>query len=306
MSLYEKYRPTSFDKVAGNDQLIEDLRSIISKDDPPHVFLFTGPRGCGKTTIGTILAHELGVAPEDFVDLDSADFRGIDTVRDMRRNSQYKALKGERRAWLIDECHKMTNDAQNALLKGLEKPPSHCFYILCTTDPDKLLTTVRSRCVTYTVKPLIEQHMVALLHKVARAEGEKVERPILQAIFEKSLGHSRDALQLLEQVLATPPEKRMEFVNKAEVVKEAGDKIVKALLGMNGWKAVKEELKTIDDNDVEQVRRAALGYAMKVLLGDKDNDLAAAVLDEFKEPFFNSGKPGLVLACYTVIRGQRI
>lgn len=301
MSLYQKYRPTDLDQVVGNEKLVEQLGTMLAKDDPPHAYLLVGPYGCGKTTIGRIIARRLGAVAEDFDEKDSADFRGIDTIRDIRRNSGYKALRGERRVWLIDECAKLTNDAQHALLKGLEDPPAHAYYVLCTTDPDKLLPTIRSRCVTYQVQRLTDREMVRLLHKVSSAEGERLDRALLAAIAERSDGHSRDALQLLEQVLAAGPDDRMGVVESAEMLKATSIRLVQALLGRHGWKAVAAEVEKVAEDDLESVRRGVMVYCSKVLLGG-ENDRAAEVLDEFREPFFSSGLPGLVLACYRVAR----
>ena len=301
MSLYIDHRPTSFDQVAGNEKLVEQFRALLAKDDPPHAYLLMGPSGCGKTTIGRIVSRELGVSDDDFVEVDSADFRGIDTIRDMRRNALYRAMRGERRMWLLDECHKLSNDAQNALLKGLEDPPAHAYFVLCTTDPDKLLPTIRGRCVAFQVQRLTEREMVRLLHKVSSAEGARVDRQVLAAIADRADGHSRDALQILEKVLAVQADDRMGVVEDSETLKSTTTRLVQALLGQRGWRAVAEEIKKIGDDDLEQVRRGVLGYCTRVLTGG-DNDKAGEILEEFAEPFFNSGLAGLVLACYRVCR----
>lgn len=301
VSLYIDHRPTDFDQVVGNEKLVEQLKTLLAKTDPPHAYLLTGPSGCGKTTIGRIIASHLGVSDDDFVEVDSADFRGIDTIRDMRRNALYRAMRGTRRMWLMDECHKLSNDAQNALLKGLEDPPAHAYFVLATTDPDKLLPTIKGRCVTFQVQKLADREMVRLLHKVSSKEGERVDRAVLQAIAERADGHSRDALQILEKVLVASSDDRMAVVEGSETLKSTTARLVQALLGRQGWKAVAEEIQKIGEDDFEQVRRGVLGYCTKVLLGG-ENDKAGEVLDEFREPFFSSGMAGLVLACYRVAR----
>ena len=176
MSLFNKYRPTSFDEIKGNKQIISSLPELLQKDDRPHSFLIHGPTGCGKTTIGRIIANELGCVGSDFREVDSADFRGIDTIREIRKNSLFKPLEGKVRVWLIDECNKLTNDAQNALLKILEDSPPHVYFVLCTTDPQKLIPAIKGRCAQYQVAPLLERELFGLLRKIARDEGETLEK----------------------------------------------------------------------------------------------------------------------------------
>ena len=126
MGLYQKYRPTNLKDFFGNDGLKRDLKPFLEgRRTPPKSILFTGPSGCGKTTLARILAYTIGCAEGDINELDTADFRGIDSIRDIRRQMNLVPLGGQARVWILDECHKLTNDAQNALLKALENPPAH-------------------------------------------------------------------------------------------------------------------------------------------------------------------------------------
>ena len=124
MSLYLKYRPNSFDEMVGNEDVVQVLKSQLKGKQTPHSILFHGPTGCGKTTLGRIVANELGAKGSDLREVDSADFRGIDTIRDIRKQSTYKPLESPCRVWILDEVHKLTNDAQNAMLKALEDTPA--------------------------------------------------------------------------------------------------------------------------------------------------------------------------------------
>lgn len=299
MSLYQRYRPNSFDDVAGakNKATVETLRKVVASADPPHAYLIHGPRGCGKTTLGRIVGRELGCSDLDFVEVDSADFRGVDAVRDIRRNSQYKGVNSGRRVWLLDECHKMTNDAMNALLKGLEDPPAHAYFVLCTTDPEKLLPTVRSRCSAFLVHQLAPDEMLRLLARIAAKEDAQLGRPALQAIVDRAGGHCRDAIQMLELVIADPNAALDSFeTSRAKTID-----LCRALIQGNGWKAVASIIVDLKDEDVEQVRRAVIGYC-SAILSKEENDRAGEVLSEFVEPFYNSGWPGFILSAYTVVR----
>ena len=132
MSLYLQYRPIELSQLKGNADIVATLEGMLdNRTSCPHAFLLHGPTGCGKTTIGRIIASSLGCKDSDFTEVDSADFRGIDTIREIRKSSQFMPTHGDVRVWLIDECHKMTNDAQNALLKILEDTPTHIYFVLC-------------------------------------------------------------------------------------------------------------------------------------------------------------------------------
>lgn len=133
--LYQAYRPRTFDEVVGNKEAIRTLESFIKRDisEVPHAFLFSGPSGCGKTTLARILAKKLGCSDANFVEIDSADFRGIDTIREIRRQMRLAPVGGGScRVWLIDECHKLTGDAQSALPpQGLRRYPFPCLFPSC-------------------------------------------------------------------------------------------------------------------------------------------------------------------------------
>ena len=304
MSLATKYRPDTFEGIAGskNKEVAKSLAALVAQPDPPHAYLFHGPSGCGKTTLGRLVATGLGCSEDDFREVDSADFRGIDTIREIRRNSHFKGLRGERRVWLIDECHKMTNDAQNALLKGLEDPPSHCYYVLATTEPEKLLPTIVSRCVGFSVYPLADDEMLRLLHRTAGKEDKPQPRAVLQSIVAASHGRPRFALSSLEKLIADP-EAGEAALASVELVKSKSIDLCRVLMNSQGWKAVSHILSELKDEDVESIRRAVMGYCANVLLRG-ENDKAALIMDEFVAPFYDSGYPGLVHACYTVVRGN--
>lgn len=314
MSLYQKYRPTSFDEIVGNETVVANLRGLLSQGDPPHAFLFQGPTGCGKTTLGRIVSIELGCSEQDYKEIDTADFRGIETTRQIRHNAHYKALAGHRRAWLIDEAHKLTNDAQNALLKGLEDPPEHCYFILATTDPDKLLDTIKGRCSIHIVKPLSIPETIRLLGKICVKEKAPLSKKILDAIARKAsvswldsddraTCYPRHALQILEKVVVADPSDQIKVVEETASIAVNTDSLVTVMLKRQGWKAVASVLEAISEDDIESVRRGVLGYCRKVLLNGED-DMAAEIINQFSANFFDSGLAGLTLACYMAVKSS--
>lgn len=298
MSLYLKYRPNTFDEIIGNSDIVEILKNQLSDQGISHSLLFHGPTGCGKTTLGRIVANELGAKGTDLREVDSADFRGIDTIREIRKQSAYKPLEGPCRVWILDECHKLTGDAQTALLKALEDTPKHVYYILCTTDPQKLLSTIKGRCAQYQVNLLTDREMKILLKRVVKAEDEKLSKEVYDTIIQDSLGHPRNALQILMQVLATSPDKRGQVAIQAAEKQSATIELCRALLNHKSWKEIAGILSGLKGEDPEQIRRAVLGYCQAVLLGNRPNPIAATIMQEFIEPFYNTGFPGLVFACY--------
>lgn len=303
MTLYIKHRPVDLLGVKGNEDIVAALENmLLNKDSCPHSFLLHGPTGCGKTTIARIIAKELGCAGSDYKEIDSADFRGIDTVREISKQCMYKPLEGAVRVFVVDECHKLTGDAQNAFLKRLEDTPSHVYFILCTTEPNKLLPTIRGRCSQFQVKQLNEKTLLRLLRQVVTAEEETLEQEIYDIIIQDSLGHPRNALTILEQVLSVPAVKRLKMAKQGLLEQSQSIDLCQLLIKPGtSWKPVSVILQGLKDQDPEGIRRQVLGYAQAVLL-KSDDVRAGLIMEEFLEPTYNSGFPQIVFACYTIIK----
>jgi DNA polymerase-3 subunit gamma/tau len=302
MSLYLKHRPTTLEQVKGNEDVISSLTSMLSnKKTCPHVFLFNGLSGCGKTTLGRIVANILGCGESDLSEINSANFRGIDTVRDIIRNVSYKPINGPCRVWIIDEVHKWTNDAQNAALKLLEDTPEHAYFILCTTQPEKLIKEIHGRCQKFQVKPLNDNQMTALLRKVVREEAQTLEKDIYAQIVQDSFGQPRNALQILEQVLNIPENRRLEAAKQVAEQQSQTIELCRSLIKGGRWKEISVILKGLKDQDPESIRRQVLGYFQAVLLNN-DNPKAGLIMERFADPFYNNGFADLVLNCYIIIK----
>lgn len=301
MNLHLKYRPQTFEEMYGNADILQALQnSLQDEENRPHSFLLHGPTGCGKTTLGRIIAKELGCTGSDYREVDSADFRGIDTVREMRKQSQFRPIEGPCRIWLLDECHRLSVDAMNALLKALEDTPKHVYFILCTTEPEKLIKTIRGRCSQYQVSPLSDKEMKKLLRHVVKNEEEKLDKEIYEQIIQDSLGLPRNALQILAQVLSVEADKRLQTAKRSAEIQLQTIELCRSLLQGAGWRKIANILSGLKGEDPESIRRAVLGYCSSVLL-KAENNQAGLIMEEFIEPFYNTGFPGLVCACFSII-----
>ncbi len=220
--LYREWRPQTFSKVVAQKATVKSLRQAVERGRVGHAYLFAGPRGTGKTSVAKILAKAVncadGVGGEpcnvcgscqavnggtslDVVEVDAASNRGIDEIRSLKEKIQYPPGSGQKRVYIIDEVHMLTQEAANALLKTLEEPPAYLLFILATTDPDKLPATVHSRCQRFDFHRLGVEDIRARLEEVAKAEGVEAEEAALTYIARRADGGLRDALSLLDQAL---------------------------------------------------------------------------------------------------------
>jgi len=222
--LARKYRPQKFAEVVGQQHVVKTLSNALKLGKLTHALLFSGIKGTGKTTIARIVAKALnclnlqdGYEPcnecqncleinkgifVDVLEIDAASNRGIDQIRELIENLKYAPAKGRAKVYIIDEAHMLTKEAANALLKSLEEPPPHVYFILATTEPNRLPATILSRCQRYDFRRLDLRTMVQFLKKVCERENYEIESEALELIAREALGSMRDALSLLDQAMA--------------------------------------------------------------------------------------------------------
>lgn len=204
---YRKYRSRSLDDIVGQEHIVTALRNALKEGRLSHAYLFTGPRGVGKTSIARILAHEINKLPYtdenahiDIVEIDAASNRGIDEIRDLREKVYIAPTSGKYKVYIIDEVHMLTPQAFNALLKTLEEPPAHVVFILATTEVHKLPATIISRTQRYSFHPADHKQLIAHLRHIADQEKVKISDEALALIAEHGDGSFRDSVGLLDQV----------------------------------------------------------------------------------------------------------
>lgn len=206
-SLYRKYRPLKLAEVVGQEQVTAPLENALEQDKISHAYLFTGPRGTGKTSVARIFAHaindfdyELEDDYVDIIEIDGASNRGVDNIREIREKALIKPTLGKYKVYIIDEVHMLTKEAFNALLKTLEEPPEHVVFIMATTDAHKVPITITSRAQTFNFKLAEAEVIAGHLQKICEAEKIKIEPEAINIIVKRGGGSFRDSLSLLDQI----------------------------------------------------------------------------------------------------------
>jgi len=262
VTLYRKYRPKGFQEISGEQEIVQTLKNSLKSNRLAHAYLFTGPRGVGKTSIARVMAKGVNCLTNgitdtpcnvcenckeismgnflDLIEIDAASNRGIDEIRQLKEKINYSPTKGRKKVYIIDEVHMLTKEAFNALLKTLEEPPEHVLFILATTEPDKILPTIISRCQRYDFKSVNYRDMREKLVYIVDSEGYKVDEASLVAIYEASGGSMRDSISILERLMINTEEKNI-VIEKTEDV-----------LGITPIKTIDLFIEAIEDKNQSQ------------------------------------------------------
>lgn len=298
--LYKRYRPVSLKEVIGQDKAVKQLQAFIKKGNLPHCMLMAGPSGTGKTTLARILKDHLECGETDFFEMNTADFRGIDMVRDIRSLIHLAPMFGKSRMWVFDEAANISRDGQEALLKILEDTPKHVYFVLATTDPQKLKPTILTRCYRFDLQPIDNESMETLLQNVMEKEEIELADNVRDKLIEVAKGSARRALVLLEQIASLDEDEQLDTLQKGDPEKTAWD-LVKALIYSPGkWDEVKKILDTLSkDEEPESLRRYVLSVATTELMkgGGKANR-ANFIINAFEGNWFDGGRASLVSRCW--------
>jgi DNA polymerase III subunit gamma/tau len=224
LALYRRYRPETFEEVIGQEHVTEPLRSALANNRVNHAYLFSGPRGCGKTTSARILARALnceqapvadpcgdcdscrdlargGPGSIDVIEIDAASHGGVDDARDLREKAFFAPVRSKYKVYIIDEAHMVTTQGFNALLKLVEEPPPHLRFIFATTEPDKVLPTIRSRTHHYPFRLIPPRLLSSYLSELCAKEGVAIEPAAVPLVVRAGAGSARDTLSVLDQLL---------------------------------------------------------------------------------------------------------
>jgi DNA polymerase III gamma/tau subunit len=289
--------------MVGNTDTIKALENMLLANSLPHTILFSGPSGCGKTTLARIMAASLGCNPMDIFEQNCSDKRGIDDIREIRNLTRYAAI-GESRAWILDEAHMLTKEAQNAALKMLEDTPDQVYFFLCTTDPKKLIKTIRNRCTDMPVRLLSNTEIAKLVKRTARKEKIELGEEILEDLVDNAAGSARSALVSLNKIRNLSPEEQAKALQETEEGEKLAIDLCRALIQGDRWATVAKILKEMKD-DPEKVRWSVLGYARSVLLGGGAKaPKAHSVIQYFESHFYDSKAAGLAGACWSIVNGE--
>ncbi len=259
VALYRKYRSQKFKEILGQDHVCQTLINSLKNSRISHAYLFTGPRGVGKTSVARILAKAvnctsisegepcdkcvtcqaiIGGRALDLIEIDAASNRGIDEIRELREKIKFAPTEGKYKVFIIDEVHMLTKEAFNALLKTLEEPPIHAIFILATTEVHRVPTTVLSRCQRFDFRRIGLDDLINRLDYIAKNERIEIDSQALKTIAETSEGGFRDAISLLDQ-LASYGEKRV------------GIKEIRLVLGLSDLEAIENFIDCLNKNDIQ-------------------------------------------------------
>ncbi len=300
MPLQTDYRPSNFNDFYGNDNSIDALIAVTDRKDFPHAYFFTGKVGTGKTSLAWILKNEFNCADIDYFYFNSANTRGIDTIREINLNSNLTPMQSEYKIYVLDECHQITSSAQEALLLLLENPPEQTIFILCTSEPTKIKPSIKRRCFQCNLEPVSPLIIKTILNQILKKEECPLMPEITDTISQSCEGSPGIAVAMLDSIIDLEEiNTAIDVINKMKGHTEIQVIDICRALTTKKWDKISPLISNFN-GEPENLRYAVLGYFSKVLLSPntKNHTLAFTILNAFSESFMYTKKAGLVLAAY--------
>lgn len=286
-NLITKYRPQSFDEVVGQSAVVRSLKQVCKNRDA-QAFLFSGPKGTGKTTLAYLVAKAYGCTDQDILDVDAATKTGIDDMREIQELLRYRPFgHNGQRAVIIDECHGLSAKAWDSLLKILESPPKHVVWCLCSTEPAKIKETIKSRCASYQLRLLAVSFLDTLFDKVCAEENLKISDEVADVIIQQAQGSPRQLLSNIVVARAAKDAKEAAQLLKSALEEPIIIDLAKAVLANASWSLCMTKVKGLQEEHPETIRIVTMNYLAGCLKNVK-SDKEAIILLQKLEAFSHS------------------
>lgn len=293
--LHLKYRPDNFDDIVGQDAVVANLRALFDQNRVPHSFLFTGPAGTGKTTLARIIAKNLDCEDINVLEIDAARYSGIDSMREILTGAQYVALgASNRKVIIIDECHALSKATWQTLLKKVEEPEDHLYWVFCTTEAEKVPKTIRTRCHAYDLKPVQWDMLAAYLEEVIALEGLQIDQNFVHIAARRADGSVRQGLVFISMLNGIVEKAdALRLLDDFEVQDTAPVSLARALVKGCRWNDARAILLQLEDIAPETIRMTVLTYttaALKNTESEKDAERLLAILSYFSTQPWNASE----------------
>lgn len=295
LSYHIKYRPQTIDEVVGHEGAVASIKHTFAACSPAglataHTYLFSGNKGVGKTTFARIIATYMGCKPYNVIEINGASYTGVNDIRELTKDLEYTAFGDSPIKFIIiDECHRLSPNAWDALLKLTEEPPSHVYWAFCTTEPGKVPETIKSRCLRYHLKDLTDNNIYDILERIVKAEQLDVPDEWLGMIVKESKGSARDAITALEACQGCKTKEQV-----AEVLQTAATQTVEVITLCRAlvdrkltWQKFQTILGKLRESNPESIRIQICNYLTKAAInqpGPREAERILIVLSRFAQP----------------------
>lgn len=294
MTLHTKYRPQHFEEVIGQAEAVRSLQDLIETKKAPKAFLFTGPSGTGKTTLARIIANKLGCDVQNIIEIDAATNTGVDDMRTLCEGLRYPAFgKTSIKVAIIDEAHFLSKSSWGSLLKIIEEPPNHLYFIFCTTEPSKIIDTIKTRCHQYNLKEVSTDDLMDLLEFVAESEQITLPDTAIGLVARSAQGSPRMALVRLSQIRNCKTVSEIKILLEQPLEESEVIDLCRLIVSGRGltWKKIIETVNKLKEQNPESIRIQIVNYLTACILrnqSEKEAIRLLTILDYFSKPIYQS------------------